>query len=114
MKEMVIEGRKIGKDNSPFIIAEMSGNHNQSLQRALEIVEAAAKSGVHALKLQTFTPDSLTLDVKSEDFCVDEQIVYGKVLIYMIYMKKHTLHGEWHKIIFDKCKKLGLICFSTH
>lgn len=63
MNRFVIAGRPIGQEHPPFVIAEMSGNHNQSLDRALEIVEAVAKSGAHALKLQTYTPDTMTLDL---------------------------------------------------
>ena len=113
MKEIVIEGRKIGKDNSPFIIAEMSGNHNQSLDRALEIVETAAKSGAHALKLQTYTADTITLDVNDGDFYInDPKSLWNGNSLYKLYQKAYT-PWEWHKSIFDKCKQLGLICFST-
>ncbi len=113
MKEIVIEGRKIGKDNSPFIIAEMSGNHNQSLDRALEIVKAAAKSGAHALKLQTYTADTMTLNVNSGDFYInDPKSLWNGNSLHKLYQKAYT-PWEWHKSIFDKCKQLGLICFST-
>ena len=70
--EITIQNRKIGKNHPPFIVAEMSGNHNQSLDRALEIVEAAAKTGAHALKLQTYTADTITLDVKEGEFYIDD------------------------------------------
>ena len=72
MNDIVIAGRTIGSSHTPFIIAEMSGNHNQSLERALEIVEAAARSGAHALKLQTYTADTMTLDVHDKEFLVDD------------------------------------------
>ena len=68
-----IADNKIGKDYPPFIIAEMSGNHNQSLDRALEIVEAAAKTGAHALKLQTYTADTMTLNIKDGDFFISDE-----------------------------------------
>ena len=67
-KEFKIAGKPIGRDHPPFVIAEMSGNHNQSLERALEIVEAAAKTGAHALKIQTYTPDTMTLDLDEREF----------------------------------------------
>ena len=69
---MYIAGRRIGLDEPPFVIAELSGNHNQSLDRALEIVEAAAKAGAHALKLQTYTPDTITLNIPDGDFLIDD------------------------------------------
>lgn len=97
----------------PFIIAEMSGNHNQSLQRALEIVEAAAKSGVDALKIQTYTADTMTLNCNGPDFIIEDKnsLWYGEKL-YDLYIKASTPY-EWHKPIFDKCKELGIIGFST-
>ncbi|MBP1917369.1 N-acetylneuraminate synthase [Lederbergia galactosidilyticus] len=103
----------IGVQNHPFIIAEMSGNHNQSLDRALAIVEAAAKAGARGLKIQTYTPDTMTLDLNTGDFFVDdkENMWAGKTL-YELYGEAHT-PWEWHKPIFDHCKKLGMIPFST-
>ena len=71
-REVYIAGRVVGLGQPPFIIAEMSGNHNQSLERALEIVEAAAKTGVHALKLQTYTPDTMTLDLDEREFHISD------------------------------------------
>ncbi len=99
--------------NKPFIIAEMSGNHNQSLQRALEIVEAAAASGVDALKIQTYTQDTMTLDCDSSDFVINDinSLWNGKKL-YDLYKEAATPY-EWHKAIFDKCKELDIIGFST-
>ena len=108
-----IAGRSIGLNHPPFIIAEMSGNHNQSLDRALKIVEEAANCGVHALKLQTYTADTLTLDVKSGDFLIDDQTSLWKGRnLYDLYNQAHT-PWEWHKPIIDRAKELGLICFSS-
>mgnify|MGYP006200990175 CR=1 FL=1 len=73
MNSIFIDKREIGEDCSPFIIAEMSGNHNQSLERALEIVEAAAESGAHALKLQTYTADTITLDITDGEFLIEDK-----------------------------------------
>lgn len=108
-----VEQYEIGANNYPFIIAEMSGNHNQSLERALEIVEAAAKAGAHALKIQTYTADTLTLDSDSEDFLItdDESLWKGKKL-HDLYNEAYT-PWEWHKAIFDRAKELGMIAFST-
>jgi len=76
-KEIKIGEIKISLDKPPFVIAEMSGNHNQSLERAMEIVEAAAKAGVHALKIQTYTADTMTLDIEQGDFFISRPIPPG-------------------------------------
>lgn len=103
----------IGHEFAPFIIAEMSGNHNQSLERALEIVEAAAETGAHALKLQTYTADTLTLDISEGEFFIgDPKSLWQGTSLYKLYQQAYT-PWEWHKPIFDRCKELGLICFST-
>jgi len=113
MQGISIDKQKVGKDYPPFIIAEMSGNHNQSLDRALQIVEEAAKSGAHALKLQTYTPDTMTLDVESEDFFIkDSKSLWKGAYLYKLYQKAYT-PWEWHKPIMERCKQLELICFST-
>jgi len=97
----------------PFIVAEMSGNHNQSLERALQIVEAAAKAGVHAIKLQTYTPDTMTIDVTNGDFLIeDSDSLWKGKNIYELYKEAYT-PWEWHEPIFKRCKELGLMAFST-
>jgi N-acetylneuraminate synthase len=99
--------------NKPFIIAEMSGNHNQSLERALEIVEAAAASGVDALKIQTYTAETMTLDCDGSDFVIsDKNSLWDGEKLYDLYVKAATPY-EWHKPIFDKCSELGIVGFST-
>lgn len=108
-----VEGKSISPSHEPFIIAEMSGNHNQSLGRALEIVEAAAKSGAHGLKLQTYTPDTMTLDLaEGEFFIADKENLWAGRSLYDLYQDAHT-PWEWHKPIFDRARELGLIVFST-
>lgn len=110
---IIIADRSIGQTHPPFIIAEMSGNHNQSLDRALEIVDAAAAAGAHALKLQTYTADTMTLDIgEGEFFIEDPKSLWNGRSLYDLYQEAHT-PWEWHKPIFDRCKELGLICFST-
>lgn len=110
---MQIGSRKIGIDAPPFIIAEMSGNHNQSLDRALAIVEAAAKSGAHALKLQTFKPETITLDVREGDFFVnDEKSLWKGNSLYDLYKKAYT-PWEWHAPLMKRAAELGMLCFST-
>ena len=108
-----IANRKIACEQPPLIVAEMSGNHNHSLERALEIVEAAAKAGAHALKLQTYTADTMTLDIGEGDFYIDNlnSLWHGKSL-YQLYQQAYT-PWEWHKPIFDRCQELGMIGFST-
>ena len=110
---MKIGTQIIGKNHPPFIIAEMSGNHNQSLERALEIVEAAARAGAHAFKLQTYTADTMTLDLKEKEFFIsDEKSPWKGKSLYDLYKIAHT-PWDWHQQIFDFAKKNGLICFST-
>jgi N-acetylneuraminate synthase len=104
---------KIGQKHPPFIIAEMSGNHNQSLDRALEIVRAAAKTGAHALKLQTYTADTITMDVKGPGFMIDEEKSLWKGnSLYELYQRAYT-PWEWHEPIMKLARELGMICFST-
>ena len=104
---------EISKNSTPFIIAEMSGNHNQSLERALEIVEIAANTGAHAIKLQTYTADTLTIDKSDGEFFIsDPNSLWKGESLYNLYKKAYT-PWEWHKPIMDKCKELGILCFST-
>ena len=113
MSQITNNNLKIGLDNPPFIIAEMSGNHNQSLDRALEIVEAAASTGAHALKLQTYTADTLTLDInKGEFFISDENSLWKGQSLYELFKQAYT-PWEWHKPIMLKAKELGMLCFSS-
>jgi pseudaminic acid synthase len=110
---MKIGGRVIGQNAAPFVIAEMSGNHNQSLERALEIVDAAAASGAHALKLQTYTADTMTLDLDEGEFFIsDPGSLWKGTSLYKLYQEAHT-PWEWHKPIFERCRERGMICFST-
>ncbi len=112
-KQINISGRQIGIDHCPFVIAEMSGNHNQSLERAIEIVEAVAKTGAHALKIQTYLPDTMTLDLDEGEFFIsDPDSLWNGKSLYELYQEAHT-PWEWHEPIFDKAKELGLIAFST-
>ena len=111
--EITIGNRKVGSSHPPFILAEMSGNHNQSLDRALEIVEAAAKSGAHAVKLQTYTAETMTLDIHDREFMIDDpKSLWKGMSLYNLYEKAHT-PWEWHEPIFKKCEELGILCFST-
>lgn len=97
----------------PLIIAELSGNHNQSLDRAMEVVEAAAAAGAHALKLQTYTADTMTIDLAEREFFIsDEKSLWKGESLYALYQKAYT-PWEWHKPIFDRCAELGMIGFST-
>ncbi|NWF37926.1 pseudaminic acid synthase [Mariprofundus sp. NF] len=108
-----IGNKNIGQKHPPFIIAEMSGNHNQSLERALEIVDAAAKTGAHALKIQTYTPDTMTLDLDEGEFFIsDPNSLWKGSSLYKLYQEAYT-PWEWHKPIFERCRELGMIGFST-
>lgn len=113
MTEFSFGSRGIGKSLPPLIIAEMSGNHNQSLDRALEIVEAAAKAGVHAIKLQTYTADTMTLDLNNDAFSVnDPDSLWAGRTLYDLYDEAHT-PWEWHQAIFNRANELGMAAFST-
>lgn len=108
-----IAGRRIGLGEPPFVIAEMSGNHNHSLERALSIVDAAAKAGAHGLKIQTYTPDTMTLNLNDREFHVsDASSLWSGKSLYELYGEAYT-PWEWHKPIFDRARALGMIPFST-
>jgi len=110
---IVIQGRNIGIEYEPFIIAEMSGNHNQSLSRALEIVDAAASAGVHALKIQTYTAETMTIDMTENEFSIrDPKSLWAGQALFDLYKNAHT-PWEWHKPIFDRATEHGMIGFST-
>lgn len=113
MTAFFIANRPIGVDTAPLIIAEMSGNHNQSLSRALAIVDAAADAGAHALKLQTYTADTMTIDNPRDEFLISDpgSLWRGKSL-YKLYEEAHT-PWEWHAPIFQRAKERGLLAFST-
>ena len=112
-EEFKIADRLIGRSHAPFIIAEMSGNHNQSIERALAIVEAAAKAGAHGLKIQTYTPDTMTLDLDEREFhIIDPNSLWAGTSLYQLYGEAYT-PWEWHKPIFDRARALGMIPFST-
>jgi pseudaminic acid synthase len=113
MQDIFIENLVIGSNHKPFVIAEMSGNHNQSIDRAMEIIEAAAKAGAHAVKLQTYTPDTMTINAKGGLFEInDETSLWKGRNLYDLYKEAHT-PWEWHKPLFDYARKLGLLIFST-
>lgn len=105
--------RAIGANHAPFIIAEMSGNHNQSLERALEIVDAAAVAGAHALKLQTYTADTITLNVRNKDFLIDDKkSLWDGSNLHDLYQKAYT-PWEWHQPIMERAQQHGMVCFSS-
>ncbi|MDP2787488.1 MAG: pseudaminic acid synthase [Pseudomonadota bacterium] len=109
--EIRIAGRVIGPGQPPFLIAEMSGNHNQSLERALAIVEAAARAGAHALKIQTYTADTMTLDLDAGEFHVEHPL-WGGQSLHALYQQAYT-PWEWHRPIFERARALGMLAFST-
>lgn len=108
-----IAGREIGLHARPYLIAEMSGNHNQSLDRALAIVDAAAASGADAIKLQTYTADTMTLDIRAPGFVIDNpKSPWAGRQLHALYAEAAT-PWEWHAPIMTRAKELGLHCFST-
>ena len=110
---MHINGRLIGNGEDPFVIAEMSGNHNQSLDNAMAILQAAADAGADAIKLQTYTADTITLDVRTGPFVItDENSPWVGRKLYDLYQEAHT-PWEWHKPLFQRARDLGLLAFST-
>ncbi len=110
---MKIHDREIGPSVRPYLIAEMSGNHNQSLERALQIVDAAADSGADAIKLQTYTAETMTLDLKASGFVIEKgDSLWSGRQLFDLYREAHT-PWEWHRPIMEKAKALGLHCFSS-
>ena len=103
----------VGPGHRPFVIAEMSGNHNQSLERALSIVDAAVDAGAHGLKIQTYTADTMTLDIKGGDFAIaDGESLWKGRNLYQLYQEAHT-PWEWHGEIFARARARGMVPFST-
>jgi pseudaminic acid synthase len=112
-RKLMIGTTAVGLNHPPFIIAEMSGNHNQSLERALEIVDAVAKCGAHALKIQTYTPDTMTLDLDEREFHIgDPTSLWSGTSLYRLYGEAYT-PWDWHKPIFNRARELGILAFST-
>ena len=110
---MKIGNLDICRENSPIIIAEMSGNHNQSIDQAFRIVDAAAQAGAHMLKLQTYTADTITLDVRENEFFIsDEKNIWKGQSLYELYQVAHT-PWEWHRPIMERAEQKGLSCFSA-
>ncbi len=113
MKTVSIGKYQIGPDHPPFIIAELSGNHHHSVDRALKLIDLAAAAGAQAIKLQTYTPDSLTIDCDAPDFIIqDPKSLWAGRKLYELYQEANTPY-EWHAALFERAKKHGLICFST-
>lgn len=110
-KHIRIAGRRIGPDEPPFVIAEMSANHNGELNTALRIIEAAQKAGADAVKLQTYRPDTITLNCDSEDFCIHGGLWDGRTL-YDLYQEAH-MPWEWHAPLFEHARKLEITIFSS-
>ena len=110
---VIVGGRGVGSEYSPFVIAELSGNHGGSLDKALALVDAAANAGVHAIKLQTYTADTMTLDVHNSDFRIeDPNSLWDGSSLYELYDRAHT-PWEWHREIFEHARGKGLLAFST-
>jgi N-acetylneuraminate synthase len=107
-----IDKINIGLDYKPVIVAEMSGNHNQSFDRAIKIVEAAAAAGVQMLKLQTYTADTMTLDIEDGDFLIKDKNFWTGQTLHELYKKAYT-PWEWHKPIMKRAKELNIVCFSS-
>ena len=106
-----IDGRLIGNGQPPFIVAELSANHNGSLQKALDTISAAKRSGADAIKLQTYTPDTMTIDCSLPDFMIKDGL-WGGYKLYDLYKEAYTPF-EWHKSLFEHARKEGISCFST-
>ena len=111
MQEIEIAGRPIGPDYSPYVIAELSANHNGKLETALRIIEEAKKAGADAVKLQTYKPDTITLNCDSEDFKIKGGLWDGRTL-YDLYEEAH-MPWDWHKPLFDRARELGITIFSS-
>lgn len=113
MQEIHIGSLCLGPSHPPCVVAELSGNHKGSLERALQIVDCAHQAGAHALKLQTYTADTLTLNVESKDFFIqDDNSLWKNRHLYALYQEAYT-PWEWHSFIFKRCRELGMQVFSS-
>ena len=110
-KSIKINGRSIGIDFRPYVIAELSANHNGSIKKAFKLIEAAKECGADAVKLQTYTPNTITLDLDTEDFRINDGLWAGRTL-YDLYKEAHT-PWDWHKPLFDYSRKIGITIFSS-
>lgn len=111
-KQITIENKNIGENNPVFIIAEMSANHLQDFDRAIEIIRVAKECGADAIKLQTYRPDTITIDCRGEEFLASPGSPWEGKNLYELYKKAYT-PWEWHKELFEYAKKIGIICFSS-
>lgn len=111
MKQVIIDGRFISQEHPPYIVAELSANHNGNLKNALDTIEKARELGADAIKIQTYTADTMTLDCDKDDFLIKSGLWKGYKL-YDLYKEAETPY-EWHEAIFSHCRKLGITCFST-
>ena len=111
MKEIIINGRTIGAKYPPYVIAELSANHNGKLQKALDTITKAKACGADAVKLQTYTADTMTIDSDHDDFYIQGGLWDGYKL-YNLYKEAETPF-EWHKAMFDHARKVDITCFST-
>lgn len=112
-RAIALDRHTIDSSRPPFVIAEMSGNHNRSLDRALAIIDAIATTGAHAVKLQTYTADTMTLDLREPEFVIDDpkSLWHGRNL-YELYEEAHT-PWDWHPALFERARQHGITCFST-
>ena len=110
---MKIGNRLIGVNHKPFIVAELSGNHSGSLKNALKLIKLAKKSGADAVKIQTYTPDDITINIKKPDYIIKNKFSpWNKKTLFKLYEKAHT-PLEWHKEIYNYAKTQKIICFSS-
>ena len=111
MREIEIAGRRLGAGHPPYIVCELSANHNGSLERALELIEAAAATGADAIKIQTYIPDAMTIDCDDAQFMIKGGLWNGYKL-YDLYAQAFTPY-EWHPALFGKARDVGVTLFST-
>ena len=111
MSFIEINGRKIGTGFPPYVVAELSANHNGSLQKALDTISGAKECGADAIKLQTYSADTMTINCDSEEFLIRGGL-WGGYSLYNLYLEAQTPF-EWHKAMFDHARKIGITCFST-